>query len=78
MPKNSSYTPASSNPNNQKALIVDSLSEANNAIVADPVTARRTDVDKAAETQAAYNLRVTPGTQPVQPGQTKSYLGNNL
>ncbi len=78
MPKNSSYTPASTNPNNARSLILDSHSEANNAIVADPVTARRTDVNKGAETQAAYNLRVSPGTQPVQPGPTKSYLGNNL
>lgn len=78
MPKNSTYTPASTNPNNARSLILDSHSEANNVIVADPVTARRTDVDKGAETQAAYNLRVSPGTQPVQPGPTKSYLGKNL
>lgn len=78
MPKNSTYTPASTNPNNARSLILDSHSEANNAIVADPVTARRTDVDKGAETQAAYNLRVPVGVQPVQPKPTKSYLGNNL
>lgn len=78
MPKNTTYTPASVNTNNARSLILDSHSEANNAIVADPVTARRTDVDKGAETQAAYNLRVSPGTQPVQPAPTKSYLGNNL
>lgn len=76
MAKNSSYTPASINPNNQRALIIDSLSEANNAIVADSFT-RRTDVDKTGgETLAAYNLRVSPGTQPVQPAVTTTYQGS--
>jgi len=78
MPKNTTYTPVALNTNNARTLILDSHSEANNAIVADPVTARRTDVDKTAETQAAYNLRVPVGVQPVQPKPTKSYLGNNL
>lgn len=75
MAKNSTYTPASKDSNNAINLIKDSLSEANNAIVADPVT-RRTDIDKTGgETLAAYNLRVLPGNQPVQPQPTTTYLG---
>lgn len=78
MAKNTTYTPVTVNTNNALNLIKDSLDQANNAIVADSVT-RRTDIDKTGgETLAAYNLRVTPGVQPIQPAPTKSYLGNNL
>lgn len=75
MAKNSAYNYSDRNTNNSLNLIRDSLSEANNSIVADPFT-RRTDVDKTGgETLAAYNLRVSPGTQPVQPAITLTYRG---
>lgn len=73
-----SYTPAQLNTNNAKSLIDDSKDQSNNPIVTGTPN-RDTSLDKSGgETLAAYNLRVTPGKQPVQPSPTLSYLGKPL
>jgi hypothetical protein len=72
------YTPAQLNPNNALNLIKDSLSEANNPTVSGTIV-RNTSLDRGVnESIAAYNLRVAPGNQPVQPHTTKNYMGGNL
>jgi hypothetical protein len=66
------------NTNDSLARIKESNNEANNPTVQGTIV-RDTTLDRGAnETLAAYNLRVAPGNQPVQPKETKSYLGKNL
>ena len=59
-------------------FIKESEDEANNPIVngkdhSDKKLQRRDN-----ESLAKYNERVTPGTQPVQPAVTRTYLGDKL
>ena len=66
------------NTNDALTRIKESNNQANNPIVTGSIT-RQTSLDRGVnESLKDYNLRVTPGKQPVQPKPGTSYLGKPL
>lgn len=67
------------NTNDAPQYIKASEDEANNPTVQGPDHSDKTLKRKPSESAAKYAKRVgNPAVQPVQPGQTKSYLGEDL